>query len=458
MSGAARSGLGRFLPATRSSGAEDVRASLWFLPSVMWLGALLGTFVLLTVRPDPRSWLGRWGWPGDASTATTLLQLVASAVMTATTLTLSLTIVALQLASQQFSPRLLRMFARDRRIQASLGVLLGTVAVALVTLRGIDPDRPLPVLALGLTWILGLVSVVVLLAFVAHIVRSLRVDTMMVRVHAQAVKVLESSYAPWGEGPDAPGDDAPGPEGGLPVPARRSGFVRSTHPDTLVRLAREQGVFLHLELRPGDNVVQGAPAATAWPLDGGRVDVESLAEALLDGVDFGHERTAEQDVGFGFRQLVDIATKAISPGINDPTTAAEALNYCADLLVRLQGRRLGAQVKRDDQGRPRVVLPDRDYEYYLDLACAQVRRFGRGMPEVLTALLRLLRDCAATAQTDEQRGEIARQADLVLEQLGDDLVEEDLGTVQDFARRVELALAGDLVRAYRDRAGETRSV
>jgi uncharacterized membrane protein len=453
-----RSGLRRFVPATRSSGAEDVRASLWFLPSVMGLAALLGTFVLLTVRPDPRSWLGKWGWPGDPSTASTLLQLVASAVMTATTLTLSLTIVALQLASQQFSPRLLRMFARDRRIQASLGVLLSTVVVALATLRGIDPDRPLPVLALGLTWALGLLSVVVLLAFVAHIVRTLRVDTMMVRVHEQTVRALEGAYARWGEGPDEPSDDAPGPEGGVPVPARRSGFVRTTHPEALVQVAHYHGVFLHLELRPGDNVVQGAPVATAWPLDGGRVDVDGLAEALLDGIDFGHERTAEQDVGFGLRQLVDIATKAISPGINDPTTAAEALNYCADLLVRLQGRRLGAQVKRDDDGRPRVVLPDRDYEYYLDLSCAQVRRFGRGMPEVLTALLRLLRDCATGAQTDEQRGEIAHQMAMVLEQVDGDLVEEDVGTLHDFARRVELALAGDHVAAYRDRAGKTRSI
>ena len=458
MSNRRASGLGRFLPATRSAGAEDLRASLWFLPSLMWLAALLGTFVLLRVRPEPESWLGEWGWPGDASTASTLLQLVAAAVMTATTLTLTLTLVALQLASQQFSPRLLRMFARDRRIQVSLGVLLSTVVVALATLRGIDPDRPLPVLALGLTWSLGLVSLIVLLSFVAHIVRSLRVDTMMVRVHEQTVRALEKTYAPWGDGPELPDQDDPGPEGGQPVPAQQSGFVRATHPEVLVRVARERGVFLRLELRPGDSVVRGAPAATAWPLEAGRVDVDDLAEALLEGVDLGHERTAEQDVGFGFRQLVDIATKAISPGINDPTTAAEALNYCADLLVRLQGRRLGAQVKRDDQGRPRLVLPDRDYEYYLDLACAQVRRFGRGMPEVLTAVLRLLRDCAATAQTDEQRDEIARQSAMLLDQVEGDLVEDDVRTLQDFGQRVELALAGDVIGAYRDRAGETRSV
>lgn len=115
------------------------------------------------------------------------------------------------------------------------------------------------------------------------------------------------------------------------MPAQRSGFIRATHPEVLVQVARERGVFLRLELRPGDSVVRGAPAATAWQVDGGHVDVDDLAEALLEGVDFGHERTAEQDAAFGFRQFVDIAIKAVSPGINDPTTAAEALNYCADL-------------------------------------------------------------------------------------------------------------------------------
>ena len=444
---------------TGSSSAEDIRASLWFWPSMMWVCSLGLTFGLLTVRPDPHSWVGEVGWPGDASSASTMVQLVATAVTTATTLLLSLTVVALQLASQQFSPRLLRTFARDRQIQLSLGLLLSTVVVALTTLRGIDPERPLPVLALGLTWLLGLVSLVVLLAFVAHIVRSLRVDTMMAHVHAQTVGAVEASYAPWGQGPEAPGDDVTGEAGGELVPSPRSGFVRSINPDALIRVAREHGILLRMRLRPGDSVVQGTPAANARRVEGnGRLDVSALADALLEGVSLGHERTAEQDVAFGFRELVDIAVKAISPGINDPTTAAEALNYLSDLVVRLQDRRLGSQLKRDDDGVPRLVLPDRDHRYYLDLACAQLRRFGAEQPEVLTALLRLLRDAAGNARTDDQRAEIARQAALVLQTMSEHLVEEDERSVRELGRRVELALSGDLAAAYDDRAGETRSI
>jgi uncharacterized membrane protein len=120
------------------------------------------------------------------------------------------------------------------------------------------------------------------------------------------------------------------------VPARRSGFVQRVDPEPLVRLAREQGLLIRLGVRPGDSIVTGSPTASAWLYDGGVVGVAALAPAVASAVSLGHERTEEQDVAFGFRQLVDIAVKAISPAVNDRTTAAEALGYCAGLLVLLQ--------------------------------------------------------------------------------------------------------------------------
>ena len=421
-------------------------------------GAFVATLGLLIVRPTPGSTFARQVWPTDTATATSVMQTVATASITAATLTFSLTVVALQLSSQQFSPRLLREFARDRIIQLAMGLFVSGFVVSVTTLRGFDPERPLPVLALLFSLVLGLASAVVLLVFVGHLARSLRVDTMMAAVHANSRSSMLAAYPEHEQDSESPGPDLPGPGGGTLVPARRSGFVRTVEPGPLVELARREGVLIVLGLRPGDAVVRGAPVASVWSDDGSDVEVDALADELGQAVNMGPERTEEQDVGFGFRQLIDIAVKAISPGVNDPTTAAEAIAYCADLLVLLQGRRLGAQLKRDDDGAPRVVLPDRDHRYYLDLSCAQLRRFGQGQPEVLTALLRLLRDCAASAQNDEQRDEIERQLDLVLQQSSDDLLSYDLDPVRDMAHRVRLALAGDLDDAYRDRAGETRSI
>jgi uncharacterized membrane protein len=119
---------------------------------------------------------------------------VATSVMTAMTLTFSLTVVALQLASQQFSPRLLREFARDRLIQVVLAVLVSTFVISLTGLRGLEPDRPPPVLVVALSLVLGVVSALALLAFLGHLVRSLRVDTMMVSAHQEVCATIADSY------------------------------------------------------------------------------------------------------------------------------------------------------------------------------------------------------------------------------------------------------------------------
>jgi uncharacterized membrane protein len=306
--------------------------------------------------------------------------------------------------------------------------------------------------------VLGLASAAALLAFIGHLVRAIRVDTMMVAVHQEAADTIFETYPPYGDTSKAPRSDLPGPEGGRLLSAARSGFVRTIAPERLVRTAREHGVFLRLGVRPGDHIVKGSPIGSAWLLDGdGDLPLDALREALMEAVEIGFERTAEQDAALGLRQLTDIAVKAISPGINDPVTAGHAVGYCADLLTTLQGRHLGAQQHTDDGGTPWLVTPDRDHRYYLDLVCAPVRRFGRAEPLVLTALLRMLRDCAVAARDDAQRDCIAEQVHLILEDMSDELLRYDADSVRELARRTELALKGDVDSAFRDRAGETRS-
>jgi uncharacterized membrane protein len=449
----------RGVTAQRDGRVEQMRTSVWFMPLAVTTGLAALTVLLLRVRPVPETAFAEWPFSADASAARSMLQTVASAAMTAASLTFSLTVVALQLAAQQFSPRLLRQFARDRMIQATMAVLVSAFVTAILTMRGLDPERPLPVLALLLVLLLGLGSGGLLLVFIGHMVRSLRVDTMMASVHGDTRNSAYDAYPPSDDDAAPPVDqDLPGPAGGTLVPCRESGFVQSIDPEPLVELAARHGVLLRLGIRPGDSIVVGTPIASAWRDDGSPVPVDALADGLTKAVDLGHERTEEQDIAFGFRQLVDIAIKAISPGINDPTTAAEALNYCADLLVLLQARRLGGQVKRDRDGTVRVVLPDRDYRYYLDLSCSQVRRFGRSDPTVLCALMRLLRDCATSARDQDQRAALAEQVDLVLAEMSEDLLPRDADDVRNLAERVRMALAGDVDTAFRDVAGETRSV
>lgn len=434
---------------------EGLRASLWFWPSCASLAALLLTLLLMPVRPGGDAEWARWIWPSGVDAASSLLQTVATSVMTAATVTFSLTVVALQLASQQFSPRLLREFARDVRTQGVLGVLLGTFLVSITGLHGMDADRPVPVLVVGLVYVLGIASGIVLLLFIGHIARSLRVDTMMRNAHQGCLAVLQETYPPSETGEV---QHFPEPAGGTLVPAGRSGIVQAIDARSLMEMLQQHGLSMRIMVQPGDHVTLGSPVARVWADDGGTVPVAVVRKTLADALEVGYERTPEQDAALGLRQLTDIAVKAISPSINDPITAAHATGYCADLLVDLQRRRLGPEAHQDAFGVRRLVTEGRDYRYFLDLVCGPVRRFARSEPIVLTAVLRLLRDCATTAVNDGQREEIRRQNSLVLDSMGSGLVAADAEEIRDMGRRVEEALAGDLAAAFSDRAGETRSV
>jgi uncharacterized membrane protein len=147
----------------------------------------------------------------------------------------------------------------------------------------------------------------------------------------------------------------------------------------------------------GEHVIVGTPLAWAWsstdrtsPLSVGAA--QSLAVGLNRGVRMGFERTAEQDAAFGVRQLADIASKALSPAVNDPYTAVQAVDHLSVILAALATRPLGNQVLTDGDGTPRVHIPARDWAYFIDLGLGQVRRFGHTEPRVVLALLRVARD------------------------------------------------------------------
>jgi uncharacterized membrane protein len=439
--------------------AETVRASLWFWPFVAAAASLIVALVLIAIPLERDSFWLMAAWPADSTSALSLLQTVATATMAATTLTFSVTVVALQLSSQQFSPRLLRQFARDPFTQVLLALLVSTFVVSLTGFRGVREGEALPVLLLGLATFLGICSIVGLLAFTGHIVRSLRVETMMVSVHGETLTTIEQTYPEIGEPDGLPHPSFGDPGTGLLVPSARSGFLRVVRVDALAEAARDLGVTCQLLVRPGDHLVVGTPIAEVWDDEGGAAELgDELRRAFQGSLELGYERTAEQDVALGFRQLADIATKAISPGINDPTTAAHAVGYCADLFAHLQTRRLGPQRHDDEHGHGRVIFPDRDLRYYLDLVCVPLRHYGRGDPTVLSALLRMLRDAAASARLDEQRSELSRQVDLVVGEVSEERLGPDADRVLFMAEQARAVLAGDLQKGFADRAGETRSV
>ncbi len=437
--------------------AERSGTPLWLWPAVGGAAGFACALVSVPVRLDrshPLAWLG---WPGGLDSATAFLQSLATSVITVTGLTFTLIIVALQLASQQFSPRLLREFMRDRVIKAVLAVLVSAFVFAITALRHVGHEESVPDLTLLIAFGASLAVLIAILAFLTHIARALRVDTMMRAVHDETDRAIKKFYPGYGDPRPRPPEELDVKGEGEPVRAGSSGFVRFVDVNGLVRTAVTADVLIELETRPGDHVVRGAPLASVWSRRGGPLDLADVEAGVREFVVLDYERTVEQDAAFGFRQLADIAVKALSPGVNDPVTAIHAVGHMADLLVKIAGRRLGGTLHEDDQGVGRVVVPDRDLTYYLDLACGQVRRYGRREPTVLNALLRMLRDVATATRDDDQRAAVAVQVDLVVDEVDPSLSRYDVDGVEDMARRVRQALTGDTRAAYRDRSGETRS-
>jgi uncharacterized membrane protein len=441
--------------ASRSTG---VSRELWTWPAAgTGIGAGLA-FLMLNLSRSLEMTYPRVVWPGDSDAASSMLQVIAGAVITVITLSFSLMVIALQLASQQFSPRLLRDFTRDRITRAVLAILMATFVYALTVLRSLNQDRPLPELAVSFAFVLGLTSLGAVIGFITHIARILRVDIVMTRVHAETADAIARFHPRYGDEP-APGELSRrlDQEGSDLVTAGRSGFLRHIHVDDLVRAGERADAYVRVEVHTGDRITRGTPIGSVWTPAPGRGADPRVDAALRAALHLDDERAIDQDAAFGFRQLEDIAVKALSPGVNDPVTCTHAIGHLADLLVTLCARRLGPTVHADSAGRGRVIVPGRDLRYYLDLACGEVRHYGRGMPTVLKALLAMLRDVAAAARDDAQRAEIGRQVGFVQSEIPASMPAHDAEQVHDMARRVRQVLAGQVRAGFADRCGETRS-
>lgn len=253
---------------------------------------------------------------GGPEAARTVLSAIAGSLITVTTLTFSLTVVTLQLASSQFSPRLLRTFNRDGVVHLSLGVLLATFTYSLTVLRTVraslsEQSAFVPQISVTAAYSLALVSVITLVVFLAHLSRQIRVEWIMREVHAETNATMRRVLD------DRKTATAPAvPAHAVPLCAGTSGFLTSIDNQVLLAAAQNAAAVVYLDRLPGESLIAGMPIACAWRLDQQNPlhqdDIAALTEALGHAVRTGFERTAAQDIAFGLRQLVDVVVKALS--------------------------------------------------------------------------------------------------------------------------------------------------
>ncbi|MBA2730040.1 MAG: DUF2254 domain-containing protein [Euzebyaceae bacterium] len=414
--------------------------SLWLLPSLAVTSGIFGASLLAVVRGGPPLFVS------GTDSARQILITIAGAGITVTGTVFSLSIVVLEMASSQYSPRLLRNFLADRGTQTTLSIFLGTVAYCLSLLRALprgSDNAAFPQWAVAGAFVLVLASLAALVYYMHHISQSIRVESILADVEQRTLATIRSRYPET----DTVGVAAmpPVPEAAVRVPVDESGFLQAVDLTQLLVVAQHHDLVVRLRPLVGEHVVAGTTLAWVWRTDGGELDAARLSEPFNDLVEISFERTLAQDVAFGVRQLVDIAIRAISPAVNDPTTAVDAISHLAVLLSALAGREIGPRLLADADGRVRVALDSCDFADYLGAACDQIRRFGAKEPAVLVALLGLLTDTACRARDDERRKAVADQIALLTTDAEREIVQPaDLNGVAAAAELARRAARGDL--------------
>src|SRR5512138_285782 len=374
---------------------------LWFVPSMCVLAGVALSFGTIAIdKAFDYELVPEWV-SGGPDSALEILGIVAASMVSLAALVLTITMVVVQLAMGQFSPRIVQRILQDKPSQLAIGIFVGTFAHAMLTLREVQTDGggTVPGLAVVLAFVLVVISIMVLVWYVNHIGRKLRVSALIELVGTDTRKLLDTLY------PDV---IAPRRVEQSKIRAPSSGVITKIDYAELVRIAEQGDCVLTLEHSLGEFVPAGAPL---FDVEGSAERID--AEAVLRCVDFELERTLDQDMAYGLRMLVDIAERSLSDSpFLDPTTAVQALDRLHDCLRQLVSRSFPDGRHRDDKGVVRLVTRVMSWDDYVHLAFDEIRLAGAGSPQVARRMRAALEDLLTIAPPD-RRSALKQQLDLL---------------------------------------------
>ena len=403
--------------------------TFWLLPAVLVVaGILLGLGMVELDRSGlvPQALIDSpWLYNGGGTGARTLLGAVASSTIGVAGTVFSITIAALSLAAGQMGPRLLRNFVSDRGNQFTLGAFLGTFSYALMVLRSVrtqDEGVFVPHAALTVGILLAFLCVGVLVFFVGHMADRINVDTMIELVSDDLSDAVASLTVA-----EAPATDIWAPLGSAAVAVTdpRRGYLQELDREALATWAAAKGVRIELLVRPGDFVFPGQVIARAQPA------VEGLGDAVRRATALGGQRVSRADLEYPVRQLVEIAVRALSPGINDPHTAISVLDRLGAALCDLVPRDLSSGITSVD-GVAVLRTPATSYDGLADAMFNMIRQNAAGSSAVLIRLVEVLAAVAGCETDPERIATLRRHADLVV-----DDARRTIGTPEDLADLLE---------------------
>ncbi len=373
---------------------SDLRESFWFVPSlIVAISIVLAIALIATDSAGPKPWMDRWPrlFGAGADGARGMLSTIAGSMMTVVGVTFSMTLVVLALASSQYTSRILRNFMRDRVTQVVLGIFAGIYVYCLIVLRTIrsaDEGSFIPSLAVLFGVVLAIGGISVLIFFIHHIAASIQASIIVASVADETIAAVNRLFPEHLGHGLADYDEGQTPsrlpeERWQAVPAKRSGYIQSVDNAALLSVARNHRTLVRMERGIGEFVVRDTTLAS---LAMEQPPGPAVMAALREAYEIHHHRTVEQDVGFGIRQIVDMALRALSPGINDTTTAVMCVDYLTTILARLASRPIPSS-RRHENGELRVITIGPTFASVLDESFDQIRSSAQGNAAIMLRML-----------------------------------------------------------------------
>lgn len=421
----------------------QLKSSLWFIPAICVLfsaGLAVGLVQLDATLGLKFTGLSPQFFGLGADGSRSILATIAQSVVTIAGVSFSITIVALSLAANQYTPRVLRNYMRDHGNQVVLGGLVGIFTYCIIVLRTIQGGEEsfVPAVSVIVALAFSIIAIGLFVYFVHHVATSIQAASIISSIAVETQEVVRKMFPREAEqGP--PGTDSPEDNAGCVIEASKSGYLQTIEVDALSALAEKEGVLFKLVASVGDFVLHSSPLLKgSWRIQPHR-DLVTKVQRCFNIQPY---RTIEQDPAFGMRQIVDVAVKALSPGINDPTTAITCLNYLGSILNIIIERQTPSPC-RFSRGKLCLVMRPPTFDSLVDLAFSEIRQNCRAQPVVFRAMFEVIsRAVNGRALSHERRLVLTMHTRLILESAkGAVALPEDLRPIQTEAGKVLAALS-----------------
>lgn len=423
-------------------------ATFWFVPMVIILSAVLLSFGLIYIdgiMTFSQDGLRRYFFVNSADSARTILSTISGAMIGVAGTVFSVTLVALTLASSQFGPRLIRNFMYVRLNQVVLGSYVSSYLYCLLIMNAIKEGSAytfIPALSILFAILSAVVNIVLLIIFIHQIATSIQADKVISDI-SDFISVQVKTLFPERMGDEMLHDEAIDPgaarasyEQRMPVKSPRSGYLQYIDGEALMEIVTTNNLLLEIHRRPGTYLVEGIEIGVLYSRQ--EIDKVQLDKILQQFV-IGKTKTAQQDLEFSIHQMVEIAVRALSPGVNDPYTAIACIDNLSATMCYLTSVQFPSKFRFDTENELRIIAKPLDFEGILNAAFNQIRQFSTGSTAVIIRLMEALTTIHDFAVVKEHKQAIIRHARMVMT-LGEESIKEK-NDIQDLVERSSLVLS-----------------